>query len=105
MSGISTHVLDTAKGTPAAGIKVRLLRADAAIGSGVTGQDGRVQALLPEGVTLEPGCYTILFELGDYFPQGFYSEVSITFVVRDSTAHYHIPLLISPFGYTTYRGS
>jgi 5-hydroxyisourate hydrolase len=105
MSGISTHVLDTASGRPAAGIKVRLWLAGAAIGSGITGPDGRVGQLLPEGATLTPGHYRICFEIGDYFPDGFYPEVSVTFAVRDSSGHYHVPLLISPFGYTTYRGS
>jgi 5-hydroxyisourate hydrolase len=105
MSGISTHILDTAKGMPVPGIQVRLSLAGAPIGSGITDQDGRVRALLPEGVALLPGSYRILFEIGDYFPQGFYPEVTITFTVRDSAAHYHVPLLISPFGYTTYRGS
>jgi 5-hydroxyisourate hydrolase len=105
MSGISTHVLDTAQGRPAAGIKVRLFRSDAAIGSGITDQDGRLGALLPEGAVLKPGSYRILFEIGEYFPQGFYPEVSISFAVRDDAVHYHVPLLISPFGYTTYRGT
>jgi 5-hydroxyisourate hydrolase len=105
MSGISTHVLDVARGCPAAGIRVRLFFSDAAIGSGVTDQDGRLRNLLPEGATLKPGSYRILFEIGNYFPQRFYPEVSVSFAVRDDAAHYHIPLLISPFGYTTYRGT
>ena len=105
MSGISTHVLDIANGRPAEGIKVSLWLADAAIGSGMTGADGRVGQLLPEGATLAPGRYRICFEIGTYFPDGFYPEVSVTFAVRDGGRHYHVPLLISPFGYTTYRGS
>lgn len=105
MSRISTHVLDTSKGMPVVGIEVRLLYADTVIASGTTDQDGRVRGLLPEGVEIQPGCYQILFEIGNYFPQGFYPEVSVTFAVQDSAAQYHIPLLISPFGYTTYRGS
>lgn len=102
MSGISTHVLDTAAGRPAAGIKVQLFFDDEVVGSGVTDQNGRLQSLL---AAPNPGIYRMLFETGDYFPQGFYPEVSISFVVRDKTAPYHVPLLISPFGYTTYRGS
>jgi 5-hydroxyisourate hydrolase len=105
MSGISTHVLDTAKGQPAAGIRVRLSLRGADIGSGVTGEDGRIPALLSQDATLEQGCYQILFETGAYFPRGFFPEVIIAFEVGDETAHYHVPLLISPFGYTTYRGS
>ena len=105
MSGISTHVLDTSKGSPVAGIKVHLWFKDALVGSGVTDHDGRVRTLLPEGVPLQTGSYRIQFEIGDYCPRGFYPEVAITFAVRDSTVHYHVPLLLSPFGYTTYRGS
>ncbi|MFZ0589826.1 MAG: hydroxyisourate hydrolase [Bryobacteraceae bacterium] len=105
MSGISTHVLDTARGRPAAGIKVYLFSSDAAIGSGITDEDGRLRGLLPDGATLKPGSYRMLFEIGDYFPQGFYPEISVSFAVQDDAAHYHVPLLISPFGYTTYRGT
>jgi 5-hydroxyisourate hydrolase len=54
---------------------------------------------------LEPGVYRMVFEIGERFPEGFYPEVSITFVIRDASTHYHVPLLISPFGFTTYRGS
>lgn len=88
-----------------AGINVHLFMSDEAIGSGTTDHDGRLRTLLPDGATLERGSYRILFEIGDYFPQGFYPEVSVSFAVRDAAAHYHVPLLISPFGYTTYRGS
>lgn len=105
MSGISTHVLDVANGRPAVGIKVRLGLADTTIGSGITGADGRIGELLPEGATLTTGVYRICFEISQYFPDGFYPEVSVTFAVRDGSRHYHVPLLISPFGYTTYRGS
>jgi 5-hydroxyisourate hydrolase len=104
MSGISTHVLDTSAGRPAAGIKVHLYLAEEPIGYGITDQDGRIRTLLTDGA-LKAGCYRILFDTGDYFPQGFYPEVSISFTVSDTAANYHIPLLISPFGYTTYRGS
>ncbi len=87
------------------GVKVHLFLSDEAIGSGTTDRDGRLRSLLPDGATLKPGSYRIVFEIGAYFPHGFYPEVSISFVVRDDTAQYHVPLLISPFGYTTYRGS
>jgi 5-hydroxyisourate hydrolase len=102
MSGISTHVLDTATGRPAAGIKVRLLFGDDAVGSGITDDNGRIQSLLS---TLRSGTYSMLFDTGDYFTDSFYPEVSVSFIVRDPSANYHIALLLSPFGYTTYRGS
>ena len=99
---ISTHVLDTALGWPAAGIKVHLWLADELVASGTTDVDGRIRPLVSE---LQQGVYRIVFEIAAYFPEGFYPEVSITFHVRDAAGHYHVPLLISPFGYTTYRGS
>jgi len=102
MSGISTHVLDTAAGRPATGVKVRLFLADELIGEGVTDQEGRIRSLHAQA---KPGQYRLLFEVGGYFPDGFYPEVSISFVVSDDRANYHVPLLLSPFGYTTYRGS
>jgi 5-hydroxyisourate hydrolase len=105
MSTISTHVLDTSAGQPAANIRVRLFSGESEIGSGVTNADGRCAALLPSGANLTPGVYRIVFEVGKRFPDGFYPEVSITFVIRDASTHYHVPLLISPFGFTTYRGS
>lgn len=105
LSGISTHVLDTANGRPAAGIKVQLFLSDGLVSSGLTDGDGRVRSLLAEDVTLQSGTYRIVFDIGEYFPQSFYPEVSISFLVRENGLHYHVPLLISPFGYTTYRGS
>jgi 5-hydroxyisourate hydrolase len=102
MSGISTHVLNTATGRPAVGIRVRLLFGDAAVGAGTTDENGRIQSLLS---TPASGTYHMLFEIGGYFPESFYPEVGVSFIVRDPSAHYHIPLLLSPFGYTTYRGS
>jgi 5-hydroxyisourate hydrolase len=103
MSGISTHVLDTVAGCPAAGIIIRLFQAERQVGQGVTNANGRCNDLLAE--PLETGAYRIVFEISARFPDGFYPEVGITFLVRDPTAHYHVPLLISPFGFTTYRGS
>jgi 5-hydroxyisourate hydrolase len=105
MSGISTHVLDTSRGKPAANVRVRLFHRDVEIGSAVTSEDGRCPALLPKGTTLLPGAHRLTFEIGSYFENGFYPEVTVCFEVRDAAAHYHVPLLISPYGYTTYRGS
>lgn len=102
MSGISTHVLDTSAGRPAAGINVQLFFGEQLIGSGVTDDNGRIQSLLAAPT---PGTYHMLFETGNYFPEAFYHEVTVSFIVRDAAAHYHVPLLLSPFGYTTYRGS
>lgn len=115
MRSISTHVLDLANGRPAAGVPVTLERKNGdevlgytRIGTALTDADGRVKALLPEG-TLEAGTYRITFDTGAYFARlgvvGFYPEASIVFVVQDREAHYHVPLLLSPFGFSTYRGS
>ena len=105
MNGLSTHVLDTSCGKPAANVRVRLYFEGREIASALTNGNGRCPALLPEGVGLSAGTYRIVFETRDYFPDGFFPEVSISFTVRDTAAHYHVPLLISPFGFTTYRGS
>lgn len=111
MSGITTHVLDTSRGCPAAGVPVLLERA---VGSGwqpagrdTTDADGRASDLL----TTAPGDgrYRLTFDTGAYFraagETGFYPEVSVTFVVGHGEEHCHVPLLLSPFGYSTYRGS
>lgn len=103
MSGISTHVLDTAQGRPAVDIPVKLFRADRQVGGGTTNAEGRCPALLTE--PLEAGAYQLLFDVRARFPDGFYPEVRITFIVHDPSMHHHVPLLISPFGFTTYRGS
>jgi 5-hydroxyisourate hydrolase len=114
MNRISTHVLDTAKGQPAAGVPVRLERRDStgewsSLGSGQTDQDGRCGQLLPEGATLHEGLYKVAFDTAGYFAaskqEGLYPMVEITFRVRNGESHFHIPLLLSPNGYTTYRGS
>lgn len=107
MSAITTHVLDTSRGQPAAGIRVTLeVRfLDGAwkpLGKGVTDHDGRAPNLLPEGVDLAEAVYRLTF---DRLPEGFYPEVTVAFRVSDPSRHYHIPLLLSPYGYTTYRGS
>jgi len=114
MNRISTHVLDTAKGKPAAGVPVRLERQDASgkwlsLGSGQTDQDGRCAQLLPDGATVVEGVYRLTFDTAKYFGacsvEGLYPAVEVLFHVRKGETHFHIPLLLSPNGYTTYRGS
>ena len=103
MTSLSTHVLDTARGRPAPGVPVHLLDASGAqLGDGVTDGDGRVGSL---GGDLEPGVYTVRFDVAAYQPDGFYPEVAVTFTVVEGESHYHVPLLLSPYGYSTYRGS
>lgn len=108
MSRITTHVLDTARGLPAPGIRVTLdvQFPDGAwknLGRDLTDADGRARNLLPEEIALTEGVYRLTF---DNLPdEGLYPQVTIAFRVRDTARHYHIPLLLSPYGYTTYRGS
>lgn len=103
MSTISTHVLDTAAGRPAAGVPIRLeTAAGDLLGSGVTDADGRVRGLVD---ALGPGTYRMVFDTAAYDPDGFYPEVAVLFTVRATDEHYHVPLLLSPYGYSTYRGS
>ena len=113
MSAVTTHVLDTARGCPARGVPVTLERrqeggAFLAIGGGETDDDGRLKTPLHEG-SLDPGVYRITFDSGAYFRarggETFYPGVSVLFEIRDPAEHYHVPLLLSPFGYSTYRGS
>ena len=108
MSGITTHILDTAGGTPARGVAITLELAAAngwtEIGRGVTDDDGRCKTLMGERA-LEAGVYRISFDTGSYFPDGFFPRVQLEFHVRDADQHYHVPILLSPYGYTTYRGS
>ncbi|HZH90582.1 MAG TPA: hydroxyisourate hydrolase [Pyrinomonadaceae bacterium] len=113
MSAITTHVLDTSSGRPAGGVAVTLeVRAEAGwqiLGRGRTDADGRLKSLLPADFDLKAGAYRLTFGTSDYFAarnvESFYPEVTISFVVTDAAAHYHVPLLVSPFGYSTYRGS
>jgi 5-hydroxyisourate hydrolase len=109
MSTISTHVLDTALGKPAAGVRITLQRDGSLLGSGVTDDDGRVRDLLEPGSTLSKGDYRLTFGVGDYFQSSkrssFYNDIVVNFHIADEGAHYHVPLLVSPFGYSTYRGS
>jgi 5-hydroxyisourate hydrolase len=103
VSTLSTHVLDTAAGTPAKGIAVRLETRDGVpLGEGVTDADGRVGAIGPE--RLDGGDYALRFDTGSY-AEGFYPEVVVVFTVADPDQHYHVPVLLSPYGYSTYRGS
>ena len=111
MNTISTHVLDTALGRPAAGISVALERDGRLVGSGITDEDGRVSDLLSnDALQLEgEATYRLTFLVADYFSRdarkAFYSEIVISFHVGEGSGHYHVPLLLSPFGYSTYRGS
>ena len=98
---ISTHVLDAQRGRPATGLAVRLERADGTVVSdGRTGADGRITGW-SDG--LDAGVYRLVFDTGELAP--FFPEVVLTFRVDDPAAHYHVPLLLSPFAYSTYRGS
>jgi 5-hydroxyisourate hydrolase len=113
VSGLSTHVLDTARGRPAAGVPVTLERraggAWREISSAATDADGRVRSLLPEGEALAAGEYRLAFALADWFAaaglEAFYPEAAIVFTVTRPDEHHHVPLLLAPFGYSTYRGS
>lgn len=113
MSQITTHVLDTSQGKPAEGIRISLQKPIGpdrweTITSGVTNSDGRIADFLPAEQVIAPGIYRMLFETGSYFAKngvaGFYPKVPVIFEIKD-TEHYHIPLLLNPFGYSTYRGS
>lgn len=108
---ITTHVLDTALGRPAAGVPISLEHQVAGggwqkVSAGVTDDDGRLRTLLPANAPVAPGVYRLSFDVAAY--QGkecFFPSVTIAFHVRDGNAHHHVPLLLSPFGYSTYRGS
>ena len=110
---ISTHILDTALGKPARNVAVRLEKQEVSswrlMASGHTDQDGRCNQLLPEVDTLAPGSYRLVFDTANYFAgqkvDALYPVVEITFSVKDGETRFHIPLLLSPNGYTTYRGS
>jgi 5-hydroxyisourate hydrolase len=112
MKSVSTHVLDISRGRPAEGVPVVLERKDGdrftELRRAKTDADGRVKDLVAEG-QLTTATYRITFDTGAYFAaqgtDGFYPEASIVFVVRDAAAHYHVPLLLSPYGFSTYRGS
>jgi 5-hydroxyisourate hydrolase len=109
---ITTHVLDTAAGRPGKAIAIELERDEGGswyrVGAGVTDDDGRLRSLTPAG-PVAPGAYRIRFHTGAYFAAhhqtGFFPVVEIQFLVVDGAQHYHVPLLLSPYGYSTYRGS
>jgi 5-hydroxyisourate hydrolase len=113
MTAITTHVLDIAEGRPASGVPIVLEYESGGdwkeIGRGRTDGDGRLRDLLPADFNLTTGTYRLTFETSAYFnarsAQSFYPEVSVTFIVHDAAQHYHVPLLLSPYGYSTYRGS
>jgi 5-hydroxyisourate hydrolase len=111
MSAITTHVLDTALGRPAAGVAVRLEVRDGSgwrpLGDGVTDQDGRVRELGPG--TIAAGHHRLIFDTAAYFAadgrESFFPEVTVTFTVTEPAQHHHVPILLSPFAFSTYRGS
>lgn len=117
MGRLSTHVLDTARGRPAAGVRIALYRLSAGgrdlVREVVTNGDGRTDGPLMEGAALTEGSYELVFQAGAYLRatgqagEGplFLDEIPIRFGVPDATQHYHVPLLIAPFAYSTYRGS
>ena len=113
MSGITTHVLDTSAGKPAAGVAVKLEvhMADrwVTLAEKKTDGDGRARDLIADGSRLDAGTYRITFATGAYFAgrgvAAFFPEATVVFEVKDAAQHYHVPLLLSPFGYSTYRGS
>jgi hydroxyisourate hydrolase len=112
MSQITTHVLDTSGGRPAAGIRVRLEsfldETWQKVSEGTTNTDGRIADLLAPGELLKPGIHRLVFSTAEYFSREkiktFYPLVTVEFILEDDS-HYHIPLLLSPYGYSTYRGS
>ena len=121
MSTLSTHVLDTSLGRPASGVailleRVRDAKGDAAIdqrdtglGGGTTDKDGRLRDFLSAGQTLGEGTYRLRFDIGEYFGRqsrpAFFPEVVVVFRIGAHDEHYHVPVLISPYGYSTYKGT
>ena len=114
MKGISTHVLDMVSGKPAKGVRLRLQKQNTPgdwrlLTSARTNEDGRCSQLLPEGEELSAGLYRLIFDTGSYYAllkiDTLHPVVEVTFQARDEESHFHIPLLLSPNGYTTYRGS
>lgn len=113
MSAITTHVLDTSLGRPGANVKVVLEKDESdgwrRLGWGHTDEDGRLKTLLPPGTLAQPGVYRLTFDTRGYFSTSgrrtFFPSVSLTFEITQPSEHHHVPLLLSPFGFTTYRGS
>lgn len=108
MSMLSTHILNTSNGLPAAGVKVTYRANGVIVASALTNSDGRVVDLL-NGAALTTGNHTLTFEVGPYFlalqQESFFSDINVDFLVNDLSRNYHVPLLLSPFSFTTYRGS
>jgi 5-hydroxyisourate hydrolase len=107
-SALTTHVLDTAAGRPAAGVAVELWRMEPASVLGrppATHADGRTDAPLLDAASFAPGRYELRFAVGAYFGKGFLDVVVLNFGLREGEGHYHVPLLCSPWSYSTYRGS
>ncbi|KAG8959007.1 hypothetical protein FRC03_008551 [Tulasnella sp. 419] len=113
-SPVTCHVLDSTLGRPVSGVPVALMKAESngnftSLAEGATDQDGRCSTLLPSSPRLEAGFYKMIFRTGDYFAaagrETFYPVVEINFHLAKPEEHYHIPLLLSPWSYTTYRGS
>ncbi|MCX8132943.1 MAG: hydroxyisourate hydrolase [Roseococcus sp.] len=116
MGRLSTHVLDTSRGRPAAGMRFALYRlegeARVKLAEGATNEDGRAPRPLLEGEAFRPGRYLLVYQVAEYFralgvalpDPPFLDEVTLSFGMAED-GHYHVPLLVSPFGYTTYRGS
>lgn len=107
MTSLSTHVLDVEQGRPAAGVRVAVYRAEQLLEEGLTNADGRIASL---SASLDPGMYRLVFEVAEYYaslarPAPFLQRVTVDFSVGASDRHFHIPLLLSPYAFTTYRGS
>ena len=111
MARISTHVLDIARGKPAAGVAVELLFGGVVVASAVTNRDGRTDAPLLAGDRIDAGQYELAFQAGEYLKSTgtpeplFFDEIRLQFLVADPAGNYHVPLLLAAHGYTTYRGS
>eukprot|EP00117_Sycon_ciliatum_P007664 scpid96135/ scgid10678/ 5-hydroxyisourate hydrolase 2 len=116
MGRLTTHVLDTASGSPASGVEIKLYRINenddrTLLLTATTNSDGRCDGPLLDGAAFKAGRYQLVFGAGQYFARGktpsipFLDDVIVAFGVADAGTHYHVPLLISPYGYTTYRGS
>ena len=118
MAGLTTHILDTANGCPGEGIRITLFRVDAdgtlhPLKVAISNSDGRVDTLLLEGAEFQPGTYQLEFAAGDYFrardtalaEPAFLDVIPIRFGIADEDTHYHVPLLVSPYSYSSYRGS
>ncbi len=108
MSALTTHVLDTSRGSPAANMTIEVWAMDPArlLKTVQTNQDGRVDAPLLSGSEMATGNYELVFLVGDYFGEAkFLDRVPVRFTISDAKAKYHVPLLVSPWAYSTYRGS